>query len=493
MKRSTSLGSLSVPCKKRRGDAWVLAFLFTLELLASRTVAGQTPPGANPSDVLHQLNNSVEQLIRRVSPTVVQIQVTGYGATDDSERSMTSAIIGRRRAIGSGVIVDPEGYIVTNAHVVNGAESIEVIVPARLASTATLDDDQDSQAKSYQAHIVGVAKEIDLAVIRIAAHGLPALSIHGSGPRVRQGEMVFAFGSPEGLRNTVTMGVVSAIARQPDPDSPLVYVQTDTPINPGNSGGALVNADGELVGITTFILSSSGGNQGLGFAIPAALVASAYPQLLKYGHIHQASIGALVQTSTPELAEGLHLARDFGVVVSDFTPGEPADTAGLKVQDVIVSVDGSPIGSLPLFSHSLNLHKAGEHAKLVVLRGTERVQLDIPLAEKPHKADSLVDMADPDKNLVRPLSILGIELTLDLAQTLPDLRIPTGVIVAARTLGARTAEIPLQTGDVIHALNGTTITTLDGLREALANQKPGTAIVLQIERYGQLLFVSFTR
>lgn len=493
MKRSTSLGSLSVRCKKRRGDAWVLAFLFTLELLASRTVAGQTAPGANPSDVLHQLNNSVERLIRRVSPTVVQIQVTGYGATDDSERSMTSAIIGRRRAIGSGVIVDPEGYIVTNAHVVNGAESIEVIVPARLASTATLDDDQDSQAKSYQAHIVGVAREIDLAVIRIAAHGLPALSIHGSGARVRQGEMVFAFGSPEGLRNTVTMGVVSAIARQPDPDSPLVYVQTDTPINPGNSGGALVNADGELVGITTFILSSSGGNQGLGFAIPAALVASAYPQLLKYGHIHQASIGALVQTITPELAEGLHLARDFGVVVSDITPGGPADTAGLKVQDVIVSVDGSPIGSLPLFSHSLNLHKAGEHAKLVVLRGTDRVQLDIPLAEKPHKADSLVDMADPDKNLVRPLSILGIELTIDLAQTLPDLRIPTGVIVAARTLGARTAEIPLQTGDVIHALNGTTITTLDGLRAALANQRPGTAVVLQIERYGQLFFVSFTR
>ena len=220
--------------------------------------------------------------------------------------------------------------------------------------------------------------------------------------------MVFAFGSPEGLRNTVTMGVVSAIARQPDPDSPLVYVQTDTPINPGNSGGALVNADGELVGITTFILSSSGGNQGLGFAIPAALVASAYPQLLKYGHIHQPSIGALVQTITPELAEGLHLGRDFGVVVSDITPDGPADKAGLKIQDVIVSVDGSPIGSLPLFSHTLNLHKTGEHAKVVVLRGSERVQLDIVLAERPHKADSLVDMADPDKNLIRPLSILGM-------------------------------------------------------------------------------------
>jgi serine protease Do len=493
MTRSESLGSLFMSWNKHRSYICVLAFLFGLQLLSSGAAAGQTSSGTPPADVLHQLNNSVEQLIRRVSPSIVQIQVTGYGATDDSERGMTSAMIGRRRAIGSGVIVDPEGYILTNAHVVNGAENIEVIVPARLTSSSTLDADQDSQAKSYQAHIVGVAKEIDLAVIRIVAHGLPALSIHGTLAPVRQGEMVFAFGSPEGLRNTVTMGVVSAIARQPDPDSPLVYVQTDTPINPGNSGGALVNADGELVGITTFILSSSGGNQGLGFAIPAALVASAYPQLLKYGHIHQPSIGALVQTITPELAAGLHLGRDFGVVVSDITPDGPADKAGLKIQDVIVSVDGAPIGSLPLFSHTLNLHKTGEHAKVAVLRGSERVQLDIILAERPHKADSLVDMADPDKNLIRPLSILGIELTLDLAQTLPDLRIPTGVIVAARTLGSRTAEIPLQTGDVIHALNGTTITTLYGLRAALETQKPGTAIVLQIERYGQLIFVSFTR
>lgn len=141
---------------------------------------------------------------------------------------------------------------------------------------------------------------------------------------------------------------------------------------------------------------------------------------VEYGHIHQPSIGALVQTITPELAEGLHLGRDFGVVVSDITPGGPADKAGLRIQDVIVSVDGAPIGSLPLFSHTLNLHKTGENAKVVVLRGSERVQLDIVLAERPLKADSLVDMADPDKNLIRPLSILGIELTLELAQTLPD-------------------------------------------------------------------------
>lgn len=322
---------------------------------------------------------------------------------------------------------------------------------------------------------------------------MPALSIRGAIARVRQGEMVFAFGSPEGLRNTVTMSVVSTVARQPDPDSPLVYVQTDTPINPGNSGGPLVNADGELVGINTFILSTSGGNQGLGFAIPAGVVASAYPQLLKYGHVHQPTIGALVQTITPELAAGLRLERDFGVIVSDISADGPANAAGLRIQDVILSVDGSPTGSLPLFAHSLNLHKSGEHAKLEVLRGSEQVQLDIPLEERKHKEDSFADLADPVKNLVRPLGILGIELNLDLARSLPDLRIPTGVIVAARTLGSRTGEVPLQTGDVIHGMNGTPITTLEGLREALANQNPGDATALQIERYGQLIYVAFSR
>jgi serine protease Do len=303
--------------------------------------------------------------------------------------------------------------------------------------------------------------------------------------------MVFAFGSPEGLRNSVTMGVVSAVARQPDPDSPLVYVQTDTPINPGNSGGPLVDADGELVGINTFILSRSGGNQGLGFAIPAGVVAYAYPQLLKYGHIHEPEIGAVLQTITPELAAGLRLPRDFGVIVSDVTPGGPADRAGLRIQDIIVRVDGARIGNLPLFSQSLYMHGSGEHAKLEVLRGPDRLQLDIPLAERAHKVDTLVDSVDPVKNLVSRLGILGIELNVDLAHSLPDLRIPSGVIVAAKTSGTGIGEVPLQTGDVIHGLNGTTVTSMAELRDGLAKLPPGDAVVLLIERYGQLIYVSF--
>jgi serine protease Do len=458
--------------------------------LSSGAMAAQTPQRIGTPDALHQLNDSVEALVQRVSPSVVQILVTGYSSTERQDRGETNLVIGKERAIGSGVIVDAEGYVVTNAHVLNGAEKIEVIVPPQPVAGATGNLVQDTQAKTYQARKVGVAREIDLAVIKIEAHGLPALTIRST-TVAKQGELVFAFGSPEGLRNTVTMGVVSAVERQPDPDSPLVYIQTDAPINPGNSGGPLVNIDGELLGIDTFILSTSGGNQGLGFAIPAGVIAFAYPQLLKYGHIHQPEMGAILQSITPELAAGLHLQRDFGIIVSDVSPGGPADTAGLHIQDIILSVDGTPTASLPLFTHRLYMHSSGERASVEVLRGSQQLRLDIPLIERPHKEDSLVDMADPAQNLVRRLGIIGIELNLPLARSLPDLRIPTGVIVAAITLGDGTSEIPFQTGDVIHGLNGIPITTLAGLREALAKLKPGDAVALLVERYGQLMYVSF--
>ena len=465
--------------------------LMSVWFLASGSIAGQTPQNMSRPDALHQLNESVEALVQRVSPSVVQILVTGYSSTEREQRGETDLIIGRERAIGSGVIVDPEGYIVTNAHVLNGAEKIEVIVPPQPMAGVPPNQVQDMQGKSFQARKVGVSREIDLAVIKIEAHGLPALTVRNT-TQAKQGELVFAFGSPQGLRNTVTMGVVSAVARQPDPDSPLVYIQTDAPINPGNSGGPLVNTDGELLGINTFILTTSGGNQGLGFAIPAGVLAFAYPQLLKYGHIHQPEMGAIIQTITPELAAGLQLQRDFGIIVSDVSPGGPADTAGLRIQDIILSVDGTPTGSLPLFTHSLYMHGSGERARVEVLRGSQRLQLDISLIERPHKEDSLIDIADPEKNAVRRLGIIGIELNLRLAQSLPELRIPTGVIVAAMTEGDASRDIPLQTGDVIHGLNGAPITTLAGLREALAKVKTGDAVALQLERLGQLIYVSFT-
>src|SRR6266852_6228037 len=237
-------------------------------------------------NTLHKLNESVDVLIKKVSPSVVQILVTGYGPVESTEHSTTALTLGRQRAIGSGFVIDSSGYIITNAHVVAGAQRVQLVVPEGMIGGGSLQAILSARTNIVPAHIVGVAKEIDLALLKADNVNLPALSL-APYRNVRQGEIVLAFGSPEGLRNTVTLGVVSSVARQTDPDSPMVYIQTDAPINPGNSGGPLVNVDGEVVGINTFILSQSGGNEGLGFAIPSSVINVAYQQLRKFGHIHR--------------------------------------------------------------------------------------------------------------------------------------------------------------------------------------------------------------
>ncbi|HJY86631.1 MAG TPA: trypsin-like peptidase domain-containing protein [Candidatus Acidoferrales bacterium] len=346
-----------------------------------------------------------------------------------------------------------------------------------------------TRGHTLEARVLGISRETDLALLKIEAQGLPALPI-GKYSNVRQGELVFAFGSPEGLRNSVTMGVVSSVARQPNLDSPMVYIQTDAPINPGNSGGPLVNVDGELVGINTFILTLSGGNEGLGFAIPSGVVAFAYPQLRKYGHLHRGEIAASVQTITPTLAAGLSLTRDYGVIVSDVIPGGPADKGGLKIQDIILSVNGRATDSLPLFGLSFYLHGAGERAKFEVLRGSEKLLLEIRMVERPHDVDRLLETVGPEKNLVRRLGILGIELDPKLAKMFQNLRESSGVIVAARVVNSGGTDSSLATGDIIHALNGTPVTSLEGLRSVLDRLKPDSAVALQIERDGKLMYVT---
>jgi len=251
-------------------------------------------------DELHKLNESVNALIKKVSPSVVQIVVTGYGPLEEGEHGSANAVIGRQRAIGSGFVIDPSGYIVTNAHVVKGAQRVQVVLPSANAN-GSVDSALSTRTTIVPARIIGVSSEIDLAVIKVDAEKLPALKL-GLYRKLGQGEIVFAFGSPGGLRNTVTMGVVSAVARQTEPDSPMIYIQTDAPINPGNSGGPLVNVDGEVAGVNTFILSQSGGNEGLGFAIPSNVVNVSFRQLRKFGHVHRAEIGIGIQTITPSMA-----------------------------------------------------------------------------------------------------------------------------------------------------------------------------------------------
>jgi serine protease Do len=316
---------------------------------------------------------------------------------------------------------------------------------------------------------------------------LPVASYHN----LRQGEIVFAFGSPEGLRNTVTMGIISAVARQTDLDSPMVYVQTDAPINPGNSGGPLVNVNGEVVGVNTFILSQSGGNEGLGFAIPCGVLNVAYKQLRQFGHLHKTEIGIGIQTITPTLATALKLPRAYGVIISDVKPNTPAIAAGVQIGDILLSIDGRPAENLPFVGLQFLSRDNGDKMHLEILRGKDRLAFDVKVMDPPHDMDQIAALADPEKSLVPALGILGVEIDEKVAGMAPDLRDPFGILVAARAAGA-SIEVPLATGDVIRTLNGEPMTTLDRLRAALKALPPGSSVALQIQRDERLLYIAFT-
>ena len=359
--------------------------------------AGEAEP-SEPPGVLVQLNGALESLAARVSPAVVQILVTGYGPLREreDERSQTAFIV-RQHAVGSGVIVDSNGYIMTNAHVVEGAQRIRVALPLPMGDSAG--QVPIGKRRILEARLVGQHKETDLALLKIDETDLPTLPLV-SQQRPHVGQLVFAIGSPEGLQNSVTMGVVSALARQPDATKPLTYLQTDAPINPGNSGGPLVDMNGSVVGINTFILSQGGGSEGLGFAIPARVVDFVYHSLRKHGHVHRVEIGAGAQEITPTLAEGLHLPQRWGVVVDDVKPDGPAAAAGLQIQDIILTADDRRIETLPSLSAALYLHRLDQVVKLEILRGNEKKTLFVPAIEQRDHMDELLDAVNPDNSLI---------------------------------------------------------------------------------------------
>jgi serine protease Do len=305
------------------------------------------------------------------------------------------------------------------------------------------------------------------------------------------GQLVFAIGSPEGLQNSVTMGVVSAVARQADATKPMTYIQTDAPINPGNSGGPLVDMNGAVVGINTFILSSGGGSEGLGFAIPARVVEFVYQSLRKYGHVHRVEIGVVAQEITPTLAEGLGLPQHWGVVVADVKPDGPAAAAGLEINDIILSADDRRIETLPSLTSALYLHRLDQVVKMEVLRGKERKTLYIPAIEHHDQMDQLLDAVNQENSLIRRLGILAIDMTSDLLSQLGSLRIPSGVLVVGRAADLITPDTGLQAGDIIHQLNTTPIDSMKTLRATIDTLKSGDPVVLQIERDGGLMYVSF--
>lgn len=440
-----------------------------------------------PADMLAQLSDSLQQLASKVSPAVVQIEVTGFGPAEGDDSKKTALIV-RHHAIGAGVIVDPDGYIMTNAHVVAGAQRVRVVLPVQPATL--FDMSGGGKAEVLEAKVIGTQQETDLALLKVEARNLPTLRFNLERDP-QPGELVFAIGSPEGLENSVSMGVISSAWRQPDPNNPMVYLQTDAPINAGSSGGPLVDVTGAVVGLNTFLLTSGGGSEGLGFAIPARIVNFVYQSLRKYGHVHHIEIGVVAQTVTPTMAEGLGLAQNWGVVITDVIPQGPADAAGLKPEDVIVAVDGRPMLGLPGFAAALYLHPPDQVLKIDVQRGTQKLSFDVPAILARDRMDQLADLADPTKSHIGPLGIIGLSLNDELRFLLPDFRMGTGVIVLGQAPGFNSVQTGLRAGDVIHLLNRTPIESVDQLRSAVAKLKPGDAAVLGIERQGQFQYLAF--
>lgn len=478
-----------MPVRCRSPLLGILCFLLLAAAVSAQTEQPTQSSAAAKllkNNPLHVFSQSVQELSGAVTKSVVQILTIGYGLTSDNDSDKTdttTAYLTPQRGIGAGVIATADGYIVTNAHVVEGARRIRV----RLQGLKQESDLADVHGP-IEAKLVGVDQFSDVAVLKIDAKDLPALEFADSS-LLKQGQVVFAFGSPLGLENSVTMGVVSATERQIDPDNPAIYIQTDAPINPGNSGGPLVDVDGKVVGINTFIISESGGNEGLGFAIPSNVVKTVYEQLRTEGHVHRAEIGVAVRSITPDLVEGLDLPTSRGVLLEDVSPDSPADKAGLKIGDVVVKVGAKPVTNVRQFSLDLLEYKVGQTTQIEVLRGKKQFTYSVKLIERSDDPQRFADMVTGPNNLVPRLGIVGITLDRQLEQMLPDLRVPGGVVVAAKTAAAALLGEGPEPGDVIHSVNGQPVKDVDALREKLRAVKPGAPVVLQIERDGAMSYL----
>src|SRR5271166_3382141 len=415
------------------------------------------------NDPLHIFSESVQALTATVTKSVVQVLTSGYALSSENQKTDT-AYLAPQRGIGAGVILSADGLIVTNAHVVQGARKIRVRLQGlEKQSPAALSE----PLGPIEARLVGLDRQTDLAVLKIDMTGLPALQLADSN-ELKQGQIVFAFGSPLGLENSVTMGVVSSTARQINPDNPSIYIQTDAPINPGNSGGPLVDVDGRVVGINTFILSQSGGTE---------------------GHVHRGQIGVFARTISPELAQGLHLPVSHGVLLDDVAPGSPADKAGLKVGDIVTSIGGKPVDNLRQFALDLSTYKIGQKVEVSALRNGQETVLSVPVIERPDDPQRFADLVSGPDNLVPRLGVVAVTVNSDLKELIGDTRLPGGVLVAARTpTSALLGEGP-QPGDIIHSINGMPIQEIAQLRQLLRQIKAGDPIVLQVERAGSLSFL----
>ncbi len=434
---------------------------------------------------LNRVSKSFEALSEKAGPSIVQVFASGYVVPQGYGQS--GSWITRQSQGGSGVILGEDGYIVTNAHVVNGAQRVQVLL-ARKHSGSPGRSILKPRGETIDAEVLAIDSETDLAVLKIPVTGLPVLEL-GDSDELRPGQLVFAFGSPLGLDNFVSMGVISSAARPLRPDDPMIYIQTDASINPGNSGGPLIDSSGRVVGINTFILSQSGGNEGIGFAAPSNIVRNVYFQIRVSGRVRRGEIGVNAQTITPELAQGIGLSRDWGVVLGDVYPFGPADRAGLESGDVVVSLDGKIMENGRQFDVNLYSRSIGDIVTLEVQRGLEVMVFQVPVIERKNDPERFYKLVDPKNNQIKKLGIMGLNIDDTVRSLLPQIRYSQGVVVAAQSSPGSGSYSRLQTGDIIYVLNDNRMQSIADIKIFLEEFNSGETIIAHIERNGQLLYI----
>jgi serine protease Do len=399
--------------------------------------------------------SSFAPIVKKVAPSVVKVFVTMKASENpmaNSDMDFFRRFFGgeglnqfnpgqphspSEHGLGSGVIVSPDGYILTNNHVVNNASEIQVAL---------------NDGRQFAAKVIGTDPQTDVALIKINADNLPALTLADS-DKVEIGDVVLAIGNPFGIGQTVTKGIVSAKDRTTSGDGDEDFIQTDAAINPGNSGGALVDTEGRLVGINSAILTHSGGNQGIGFAVPSNLCRWVMDSLVKNGRVERGLLGVMIQNLTPDLAKAFKLDRTTGALVGDVSPGGPADKAGLKSGDVITQFNGQPIQDASQLKLRVAESAPGSTAQVSVSRNGESKTFDVTLSSTP---DNKVAKADGNRGTAPREALAGVGVA-DLDQsTRAELNIPQnvqGAVITEVAPDSAAYESGLRTGDVITELN----------------------------------------
>ena len=393
----------------------------------------------------------------------------------------------REQGLGSGVIVSPQGYILTNNHVIEGATTVKV----------TLGDRREMTAK-----VVGTDPQTDIGLLKIEGSNLPVLPLSGVVPQV--GDLSLAIGNPFGIGQTVTMGIVSATGRNLGGriEAYEDFIQTDAAINPGNSGGALINTKGELIGINTAIIpSSGGGNQGIGFAVPVTLAKNIMDQLMRTGKVTRGYIGAVLQDVDPALAKAFKLPNSQGAVITDVEPGTPAEKAGLKTGDVIQSVNGEAVMDVASLRLKIASFAPGTNVKFSVLRDGRAQDYTVTLAERPADLEAREGRrpgtrpggTDPDSPRSSALEGVSVDdLNPQIARQLQLPRGTTGVVVTDVDQASAAAEAGLQRGDVIEQVNRTPVRNADDF-DRLARSSRASTTLLLVNRQGRSLFIAIEK